>query len=82
VMSENIELALSLMGIGMFTVFAILFMVVAGGNILIKAVNKFVPDPIRQEVVKSDKKKLAAIIAAVNVITGGKGRIEKITKIN
>ena len=81
-MSENIELALSLMGIGMFTVFVILFMVVAGGNILIKSVNKFVPETIRQEVVKSDQKKLAAIIAAVNAVTGGKGRIEKITKIN
>ena len=81
-MGENIELALSLMGIGMFTVFAILFMVVAGGNILIKSVNKFVPETIRQEDVKSDQKKLAAIIAAVNTVTRGKGRIEKITKIN
>ena len=81
-MNENTELALNLMAIGMFTVFAILFMVVTGGNLLIKWVNRFIPEVIKQEVVKPDQKKLAAIIAAVQVITKGKGNIEKITKIN
>lgn len=81
-METNIELALSLMVIGMFTVFVILFMVVAGGKILIILINKFIPEGITHEAIRGDNKKLAAIIAAVNVVTGGKGKIEKINKIN
>jgi oxaloacetate decarboxylase gamma subunit len=81
-MEENLELALSLMIIGMSTVFAILFLVVAGGKIMIRWVNKFHPDTASELIfMKADKKKLAAIIAAVNIITRGKGKIKSINKI-
>ncbi len=81
-MAENLELALSLMVIGMVTVAFILFMVVAGGKIMIRIVNRFYPD-IEPELIfmKADKKKLAVIIATVNIVTRGKGKIERIDKI-
>lgn len=81
-MEENLKLALSLMIIGMGTVFAILFLVVAGAKIMILWVNKFHPDQASDlNFMKADNKKLAAIIAAVNIVTGGKGKIESINKI-
>lgn len=80
-MGEGIELGLSLMAVGMFTVFTILFMVVAGGRILIIWVNKFAPEDSSIIVKHNDDKKIAAVIAVVNVITGGKGRIDSIKKI-
>ena len=80
-MGEGIELGLSLMAVGMTTVFVILFMVVAGGRILISWVNKFVPEEAKSIIIeKKDDKKIAAVIAVVNVITGGKGNIESIKK--
>ncbi len=81
-MGEGIKLGLSLMAVGMFTVFTILFMVVAGGRILIIWVNKFAPEDAKSIIIKhNDDKKIAAVIAVVNVITGGKGRIDSIKKI-
>ena len=82
-MEENLELAVSLMIIGMSTVFAILFLVVAGGKMMIQWVNKFHPDKTPELIfMKADKKKLAAIVAAVNIVTRGKGKIERIRKID
>ena len=82
-MEENLELALSLMIIGMSTVFAILFLVVAGAKIMIRWVNRFHPDQVDDLIsIKAEKKKLAAIVAAVNIITGGQGKIERISKID
>lgn len=66
--------------IGMITVFAILYLVVAGGGLLIRVVNKYYPETVSQPRV-NDSKKIAVIIAAVNLITGGKGKIEEIKKI-
>ena len=43
-MSENISEALMLMGVGLATVFAVLGLVIAFGNLLIKAVNRFAPE--------------------------------------
>jgi len=76
-----------LMLIGMTTVFIILALVVLGGKVTILATNKFAPQKIVQtgntfEPVGNDGKKVAAITAAVNTITQGKGRIVEIKRMN
>ena len=70
---ENLETALLLMVVGMATVFAILLLVIYLGKLLISLVNKYAP-PIPGNIV-------AAITAAVNVVTQGKGKVTKIEKI-
>ena len=83
---ENLNTALLLMVVGMTTVFAILLIVIYLGKGLILLVNKYAPE----EVV--DKKGaqgpaaipgniLAAISAAVTVVTQGKGKVAKVEKI-
>lgn len=82
---ENFIYALELMGIGMGTVFVVLILVIELGKALIAIVNKFAP-----EEEKTQPKAVAstaimpnvaqAIAQAVNVITGGKGKVDKIEK--
>jgi len=82
---ENLGLGLTLMAIGMVTVFAILLIVINLSNVLIKIVNKVCPEE------KAPKKKAAApakidvavmdvIKATVAQITGGKGTVTNVTK--
>ena len=91
-MDATLSQALLIMAIGMATVFLVLFMVTITGKVLIWAVNTFgavekeprMLDrvvPARKEKIK-DQTKLAAIIAAVDLATGGKGRIESIERIS
>ena len=81
-MTDNIESALSLLLIGMITVFLVLLLVVVIGNVLISITNKFAVAPAKNITKKTiDNKKLAAITAAVEIVTEGKVRIEKIEKI-
>lgn len=89
-MEGNISQALQLLAVGMLTVFGILLIVINFGKLLILAVNKFAPE---EEVVKKgapaksaapqavDATVKAVIDAAVSQITGGKGRVAKITKL-
>ncbi|MGF7139638.1 OadG family protein [Roseimarinus sediminis] len=85
-MNSNFDIALQLLGIGMLTVFIILFMVVLLGNLIIRFVNRFVPETAQQlSITKSsagmvDAKKMAAIVAAVNMVSKGKGRVVKVEK--
>ena len=82
-MEENLQMGLSMMVIGMTTVFFILFFVVAGGNILIRYVNRFYPidqDTILPDKRGNDNSKIAAIVAAVDVVSSGKGKISSIRK--
>lgn len=85
-MNSNFDIALQLLGIGMLTVFIILFMVVLLGNLIIRFVNRFVPESAQQiSITKSyagvvDAKKMAAIVAAVNMVSKGKGRVVKVEK--
>ena len=83
-MSENLQMGLNLMFIGMTVVFLILFLVVAGGNIMIRIVNRFYPQITTEIKVESDSEnnKLAVIVAAVDIVTSGKGKIEGINRIN
>ena len=82
-MEENLQMGLSMMVIGMITVFFILFFVVAGGNILIRYVNKYYPvdqDAILPDKRGNDNSKIAAIVAAVDVVSAGKGKVSSIRK--
>lgn len=85
---ENIETAFLLMVVGMATVFVILLIVIYLGKLLIALVNKYAPEevvPAKQEASRGaapiQGNILAAITAAVNVVTQGKGKITKVEKL-
>ncbi|MCR5455445.1 MAG: OadG family protein [Bacteroidales bacterium] len=87
-MEGNLSEALLLMGVGLATVFLVLLLVIAFGNILIKAVNKFAPEEEKPKQIASkpaaaliDGSVQQAINKAVEQLTGGKGRVEKIVKL-
>ncbi|MDA3929344.1 MAG: OadG family protein [Prolixibacteraceae bacterium] len=80
-MNGNFEIALQLLGIGMLTVFLILFLVVFLGNIIIRFVNRFIP-PVETKTSRTNvvqpaisTGKMAAIVAAVQAVTEGKGKV-------
>ncbi|MCF8361558.1 MAG: OadG family protein [Prolixibacteraceae bacterium] len=85
-MSENFELALQLLGIGMVTVFIILFLVILIGSAIIKFVNRFVPEAPKVVSTRGGVSagipsgKMAAIVAAVKIATNGKGKVTSIEK--
>lgn len=85
-MNSNFDIALQLLGIGMLTVFIILFMVVLLGNLIIRFVNRFVPETAQHLSGSEsssglvDAKKMAAIVAAVKIVTNGKGNVLKVEK--
>lgn len=73
-MDGDISTALSLLAIGMITVFVVLFLVVVTGNVLIRVVNKITPTD------GLSAAKVAAITGAVEAFTEGRGRITRIEK--
>lgn len=82
---DNLGIGLLLMVVGMVTVFIILLIVIYLSKILISLVNKFAPS---EESVKvspqraiADNESVAAIKAAVKVLTAGKGKVVKIEKL-
>ncbi len=84
-MSQNLSSALILLITGTITVFLILWLLVIIGGLIIRLTNKYLPVP--EAVVKAgDNLKsvpagtLAAIVAAVEIVTGGKGKVDKIEK--
>ena len=82
-MEENLQMGLSMLVIGMITVFFMLFFVVAGGKLLIRWVNRYYP--LEEKVVsfikeKKDDSRIAAIVAAVEIATSGKGKVSSIRK--
>ncbi|MEZ4883729.1 MAG: OadG family transporter subunit [Chitinophagales bacterium] len=88
-MPETLYSALTLLLIGMITVFIILFLVVVSGNVLIRLVNKYVPAPIERSksyLPTNDKgtaipsSKIAAIVAAVEMVSEGKAQVVKIER--
>ena len=85
---ENIETAILLMVVGMATVFVILLIVIYLGKFLITLVKKYAPEevlPSKKETQKGPApipgNILAAISAAVNVVTLGKGKVTKVEKL-
>ncbi|MEQ6118525.1 hypothetical protein [Reichenbachiella sp. MALMAid0571] len=84
-MSDDFNMALSLLGVGMITVFLVLAFVVIVGNLLIKMVNRYVPvtgQPVLQRSNSNNisPAKIAAINSAIEEITRGKGEVLKIEK--
>ena len=89
-MNDNFNEAIQLMIVGMLTVFSILLIVILFGNILIKLVNKYAPEEVQTKkpvaaannaVQQVDATVKAVIEATIAQITGGKGRVSKITKL-
>lgn len=82
-METNLSNALLLLLTGMSTVFFILFLVISGGNLLIKAVNK-INLPVHEvpftKITQDSISKEAVIKAAVHIFTNGKGRVDRIDK--
>ena len=84
---ENLNIALLLMIVGMATVFAILLIVIYLGKGLIALVNKYAPEEVAPA--KQDANApaavpgniMAAISAAVTVVTQGKGKVAKVEKL-
>ncbi|SHE39947.1 oxaloacetate decarboxylase, gamma subunit [Mariniphaga anaerophila] len=84
-MEDILSNALSILVIGMITVILILGLVVVVGNVLIRLTNKFWPLP--DGPVKKGNSSgaipagtMAAIVAAVDTVTGGRGKITKVEK--
>ena len=84
---ENLSTAFMLMAVGMITVFVILLFIILLGKVLILLVNKYAP---AEEITPPKHAKdpapipgniLAAITAAVNVVTQSKGKITKVEKM-
>ena len=71
---------------GMGTVFFMLIMVVLLGNIIIRVTNKYSTVVEVQTISESktsemNSAKIAAIVSAVDIVTGGKGRVSSIEKM-
>ena len=84
---ENLNIALLLMIVGMATVFAILLIVIYLGKGLIALVNKYASEevaPAKQAANAPAAVRgniMAAISAAVTVVTQGKGKVAKVEKL-
>jgi oxaloacetate decarboxylase gamma subunit len=90
-MNQELIDAFVLLLIGMITVFTVLALVVATGRILIWAVNRITKEvPNIKKTAHSTlqveqsitPQKMAAIVAAVNIVTKGKGKVTNIGKVN
>ena len=85
-MSEAYSTAFLLLFVGMITVFIILAMVTFAGKLIIYTVNKYIPELENENLNKRkdsmviNSKKLSAIVAAVDILTNGRARIDKIEK--
>ena len=85
-MNEEIEFGLTIMAVGMITVFSILTLVVLGGKIMILLINRFTPDleelnPPQLVSQTISNVKISVLASAVTAVTNGKGRIEQIEKL-
>jgi len=85
---NDMGVALELLGVGMVTVFTILALVVILGNLIIRFVNRFIPEieKISANVGRAvspeiSQKKMAVIVSVVNKLTNGTGRVNKIEKL-
>lgn len=82
---NSIQTAFMLMGIGLPTVFFVLFLVILTGKALILLTNKITPE-LQKNVITAAPKAIssqttAAIVAAISLTTQGKGQVEKIEKV-
>ncbi|NJN77521.1 MAG: OadG family protein [Saprospiraceae bacterium] len=89
-MKPELVEAFGILLVGMITVFTVLALIVASGRVLIWAVNrtvKEIPSIKKSTIQKStlqgemNPQKMAAIVAAVEIVTNGKGKITSIEKV-
>jgi len=86
-MTENLQLMIQLLIVGMLTVFFILGLVVLLGKLIIFLVNKYAPSQTPASIIPTrgtaatDKKHLAVLTSVVEVVTEGKGVIKSIKKL-
>lgn len=89
---SDIQTGFMLLAIGFPTVFLILWLVILLGKGLVLIVNKYVPEKIPAGMVpevlsvvsaqdRISPSKVAAVVSAVNLVTGGKARITAIEKL-
>jgi oxaloacetate decarboxylase gamma subunit len=81
-MNSDLGTALTLLLVGMVTVFAVLTLVVLVGQIMIGVVNRWMP--VVQTVAPKNEvsqQTMAVLAATVDQITAGKGRISNIEKL-
>ena len=85
---ENLGIGFELMVVGMCTVFLILLIVINGGKLLIKVVNRIAPEEVKaakQTVAEQsgnvDPSTMAVLSEVVKQLTQGKGRITSAKKI-
>lgn len=85
---NDMGVAFELLGVGMVTVFIILALVVILGNLIIRFVNRFMPEvqkvsaKVNEAILPEiSQKKMAVIVSAVNKLTKGTGRVNKIEKL-
>ncbi|MBR9921657.1 MAG: hypothetical protein GYB31_12535 [Bacteroidetes bacterium] len=91
-MSEALNQALTLLAVGMISVFAVLALVVLTGRILIRLTNRMGIDEVaskKSSAAKSGKNTdkvapahLAVMSAVVDHLTGGNGRISRVRKVD
>lgn len=84
-MEGNLIEALKLLVVGMCTVFVVLIIIIEGGKLLIKAVNKFVPEEEAKPSQATAETIISpavakAIAAAVSQATGGQAEVVEIKK--
>ena len=88
-MNEHLSTAFLVLAVGMITVFVILSLVVLAGNVLIRVVNRYFPADSRmtasaKKIISAKNQiktsELAAVVAAVDIVTKGRGIISKIEK--
>lgn len=82
---QPINEAISIMFVGMLTVFFILFLIVVIGNTIVRLSNKYLPEevvPLKATKSNSPSNNtLAAISTAIEIATGGKGKVTNIKKL-
>ncbi len=85
---SNLMEALKLLCIGLCTVFVVLMLIIQFGKLLIKVVNKIAPEEEQTPKAAAAASPVAiapdvhqAIAKAVEQLTGGHGRVEKIERI-
>ena len=85
---ENLGIGFELMVVGMCTVFLILLIVINGGKLLIKVVNRIAPEEVKaakQTVAEQsgnvDPSTMAVLSEVVKQLTQGKGRITSAKRI-
>lgn len=86
-MSDNLQLGLQLLLIGMTSVFVILSVVVGLGKVIISYTNTLAPQAeviqrsSRQKTQQISNKHIAVISAVVDLVTDQKGQIKSIDKL-